>query len=418
MNLELQTVSKLELSLLLQMAGLVIATAADPYIHKKRKSLLFLISGLVVSLILQNRLNYYCEVNPGHTFLRVLTGVYGYCICPVVIVLFIKTLEKEKKHRLLWGVTAVNAAVYLTAFFSNMTFTITPDNRFVRGPLGYLCHAVSLGLLLYLLVVPIGKLYHERRSATVIPLLNAGLIIAGVVADLLQESNGTVSYLTVTMVSSCIFYYIWLHLQSAVEYEQALVAEQKIQIMISQIQPHFLYNTLSTIQALCRIDPEKAFDTTEKFGTYLRQNIDSLGSANLIPLAQELQHTKIYTDIEMLRFPYIHMEYDIKDSDYSVPALTIQPIVENAIRHGVRARPNGLVAVRTRREDGNHVIVIEDNGKGFDVNAAASDGKSHIGIQNVRERIEALCGGTMTIESRKGEGTTVTIRIPVRKEAE
>ena len=108
------------------------------------------------------------------------------------------------------------------------------------------------------------------------------------------------------------------------------------------------------------------------------------------------------------------MEYGSKDSDYSVPALTIQPIVENAIRHGVRARPNGLVAVRTRREAGNHVIVIEDNGKGFDTSLIKQDDSEHIGINNVKERIESMCGGILTIESTENTGTIVTILIPFK----
>ena len=99
-----------------------------------------------------------------------------------------------------------------------------------------------------------------------------------------------------------LLYYIWLHLQFVREHENDLKAQQRIQIMMSQIQPHFMYNTLATIQALCLSDPQKAFDTTALFSAYLRDNIDSLSKSDLIPVHKELQHTKIYTDIEMIRY--------------------------------------------------------------------------------------------------------------------
>lgn len=186
----------------------------------------------------------------------------------------------------------------------------------------------------------------------------------------------------------------------------------RVQLLVSQIQPHFIFNTLSTIQALCRIDPEKAFDTTEKFGSYLRMNLESLGQPTLIPFQKELEHTRIYAEIEMLRYPEIHIVYDIRDDDFELPALSVQPIVENAIRHGVRGKYGGEVLISSREEDGNHVVTIRDNGRGFDPDAVTETGENHIGIRNVRERIETMCQGSMHIDSERWKGTTVTILIP------
>ena len=107
------------------------------------------------------------------------------------------------------------------------------------------------------------------------------------------------------------------------------------------------------------------------------------------------------------------MEYDISDSDFSLPPLTIQPMVENAIRHGVRIRKEGIVRVIVKRDMNYHVICIQDNGQGFDPNEVETDGGNHIGIRNVRERIESMCKGTLMIDSQIGTGTTVTIRIPI-----
>ena len=118
----------------------------------------------------------------------------------------------------------------------------------------------------------------------------------------------------------------------------------------------------------------------------------------------------------MVRFPQIRMIYNISDSHFNLPALTVQPMVENAIRHGVRIRQDGVVTVRTSFYNGNHVIMIRDNGIGFDPSTLETADAQHIGFRNVRERIEKMCGGTLTVESRLDEGTTVEIRIPDRTE--
>ena len=220
------------------------------------------------------------------------------------------------------------------------------------------------------------------------------------------------------MIISCVAYYIWLHLQFVREHEEALVAGQRMQIMMTQIQPHFLYNTIATIRALCRRDAEKAGDVAEKFGDYLRQNLDSLNIVGLIPFQKELEHTKIYAEIEMVRFENFRMEYDIRDDDFLVPPLTVQPLVENAIRHGVRIREEGIVRVSAWREGNSFEVMVQDNGVGFDIGGIDSADSSHIGIRNVRERIETMCGGTLKVESVFGEGTKVTISLPISKEAE
>lgn len=417
MSTNMQLLGKLELALLLQLIGLVIVVIADSYLQKKQKRILLLIALLAFSLLVRDRWDSVLTERPDR-LLRTLLGIYGYGIRPVILVLYLKTLEMNRSRKLLWCLVAANAAIYLSALFSGISFRITEENLFAMGPLGYIGHVLCAGLLAMLVYESVKKSLQRNATGSFILLLDAGLLVLATVWDWLQGGSGPVSWLTVVVVSSCLFYYLWLHMQSAFAHEQALEAEQRIQIMMSQIQPHFLFNTLSTIQALCRIDPEKASETTEKFGTYLRMNIDSISQSSLIPFRKELEHTRIYADIEMMRFPYIHISYDIKEDDFELPALSIQPMVENAIRHGVRGRYNGSVKIMTRGEENEIVISVIDNGKGFDPEGTEEAGGMHIGIRNVRERIEVLCGGTLEIESEPGKGSTVTIRLPRRKEKE
>lgn len=309
-----------------------------------------------------------------------------------------------------------NALIYLTAFFGPWTFSYDAEGYFVRGPLGYTAHCISFLLLVSNLIV---TTLHFRKSSgkeKLIPVINMLIVLLGIFMDSRCRDSGTISFTDICAVFCCVFYYIWLHLCFVREHEQALIAEQRIQIMMSQIQPHFLYNTLTTIQALCLENPRKAAAITEKFAVYLRQNIDSLNETNLIPFRKELDHTLVYAQVEMERFPNIHLDYEIEDEDFSLPALTVQPLVENAIRHGVRGKTKGQIDIITNLLPDCHEIIIRDNGKGFSAADAPGTGGSHIGIQNVRERLERLCGGTLAIESRPGQGTCVTIHIPRGKE--
>ena len=402
-----------ELTLLLQLIGLTFAILLDPYIQKKHRKIMLLNIAVGFSLLMQNHLNYMLDASDGTTMVRTLVSIYGYCVRPIVLVLFFYIVGNRRSYWPAWVLIGINAAIHLTALFSDVCFAFDENNHFYRGPLGFSCHIVSGILLLWLLWITAKSYTVVRKREILIPACNVILIVAALLADTFANFEAfPVTFLTIAVVTSSVFYYIWLHLQFVRAHEKALMAEQQIQIMMSQIQPHFLYNTLSTIQALCKIDPEKAFDTTEKFGTYLRQNINSLRQPSIIPVQKELEHVRIYTEIEQIRFPSVHVTYDTPDLDFQIPALTIQPIVENAIRHGVRIRDKGLVTVSTQRLPEMHKIVVKDNGKGFDVAAIQEMDDTHIGIRNVRARLEQLCGGTLTVESSLNEGTTVTINIP------
>ena len=395
----------------LQLFGMSFAVLTDRYLQKKHRRDLLIIAALLLCLVAQNLLE--TRLMQGdHVFARTLTAIAGYSIRPLILLLFLRIVSPQNSHWLGWLLVGINAAVHLTALFSPICFTITADNSFCRGPLGYTCHGISMLLLLNLMSLTIREYRHDRKQGLWIPLLNALLVVAAMAADTLLTVSLPISFLTVTMVSCCVFYYVWLHQQFVRRHERDLMAEQRIQIMMTQIQPHFLYNTLSTIQALCAIDPAKAVEITGKFSSYLRQNLNTLEFPGLISFEKELEHTRSYADIEMVRFPNIRVEYAIEDSGFSVPPLTVQPIVENAIRHGVRIREEGIIRVSAYQTEEGHEILISDNGVGFDVQTLGQNEGTHIGLKNVQERIETMCGGSVKVESRIDEGTRVTICIP------
>ena len=385
----------------------------DKYLSRVRKMTMRMIVLFVFSLIFQNYMDYRLALLKGYQASRIPVSIYGFAIRPMILILFIRVLNPGRRYRILWTMAAANALVYLTAFFSKIAFSYTVNGHFVSGPLHHSCTALSTFLLGYLFVLTIQQFHPVWRKESWLLVFVTVLITCSVVMDFtVVFYEQPVSFLTMAIVISSVFYYIWLHLQFVREHEQDLLATQRIQIMMTQIQPHFLFNALNTIRALYTKDQALADKTLENFSAYLRQNLSSLSQSDLIPFSKELEHTRLYAEIEVLRFPNVHIEYRIADEDFLIPALTIQPLVENAIRHGVRSRKDGLVVVSTISEEHGHRITIEDNGVGFDPGQRESDEGIHIGMRNVKERVEKMTGGAMILESEPGKGTRVMLLIP------
>ena len=192
----------------------------------------------------------------------------------------------------------------------------------------------------------------------------------------------------------------------------AELAESRISTMMSQIRPHFIYNTLGSIEQLCELDPKKAGELVHDFAKYLRGNFGELDNPKPILMSQEMDHVRHYVSIENVRFPDMTVSFDLETEDFPIPALTVQPIVENAIKHGLmKLQRGGTIRVTSYETDENYCVSVVDNGVGFDASLLL-DERKHVGLRNIRERLKAMVNGTIEIESTVGVGTKVLIKIP------
>ena len=193
------------------------------------------------------------------------------------------------------------------------------------------------------------------------------------------------------------------------------LTQSKLNTTILQANPHFVYNALGSIEYFCDTDPAAAKKMLDDFTKYLRSNSANLTNRPMIPFREELENLNAYLRIEMVRFPNLIVEYDIDAEDFSLPCLSIQPLVENAIKHGIRKRDGeGTVIVKTTGTPDFWQISIIDDGVGY--SGTPQDGRVHIGIENVRQRLALLCGGTLTVTGTEGQGTVAEIRIPKERE--
>ena len=190
--------------------------------------------------------------------------------------------------------------------------------------------------------------------------------------------------------------------------------QSKISIMLSQIQPHFLYNSLTAIRQLCDIDPQKAKQAVTLFARYLRGNTESLTTAHCIPFEKELEHVKSYLALEQIRFEdELQVEYDIQAHCFLLPSLSLQPLVENAVRHGVSKKAGGgKVTIRTTETGDAFMVTVCDDGVGFDPDRIPQSRHMPVGIENVRNRLWNMCGGTLAVRGIPGAGVSAVITLP------
>lgn len=191
-------------------------------------------------------------------------------------------------------------------------------------------------------------------------------------------------------------------------------ARLRAELMLSQLKPHFLYNTLATIGYLCNDSPE-AKEAIINFAGYLRENMNSLNSDGFSTYEKELEHTRLYLELEQLRFgDDLKVVYDLQCPDFQLPMLTLQPIAENSVGHGIRESRDGTgtVTITSREYEDRYEIVVSDDGVGFSPDKPLDDNESHIGINNVRERLKLMSHGELDIISAPGKGCEVHIIVP------
>ena len=218
----------------------------------------------------------------------------------------------------------------------------------------------------------------------------------------------TLTLLMVCVISRTIQYWELLANQKA-------LSDMRVRIAVSQIGPHFLFNALTTIKFLCITEPDRAAKAVDELAMYFRGNIDAMTTDQPIPFKKEVQHVQHYLSLENERFQErLMVNWDLKEMNFHLPALTLQPMVENAVKHGVLKKPEGgTVTIRSERTEKGYLVTVTDDGVGFDTSQPpADDGRSHIGVTNVRERLHEMCHGQLEIRSEIGKGTECRIWVP------
>jgi len=276
-------------------------------------------------------------------------------------------------------------------------------------------------MCLYLTLTESGsgeRKYAMLNAATIVPVI-AGLFLEGLTHAGFASGRRVSPVIAGMFISSVMLTFnaaitLHRHFSEQLEMEKEL-SESRMRILLDQMKSHFIRNSIATLRTMIKYDPDRAYDLMHDFSEYITYNIDSIRAPKLIPLEKEINHIEAYVNLEMERLsPRLRVEYDLREKGARVPQLSIEPFVENAVRHGIWPKKGpGTVRVSSVREDSSCVITVRDDGVGFDTTQDSAEERYGIGIGNAVERLREMVGGSVEIEGKKDEGTLVTIRIPL-----
>lgn len=321
-------------------------------------------------------------------------------------------LRKSTLFRLVIGLWGIYFILLGIAQCTTFLYYVTPDNEFIRGSWHPLLVAPLAAIMLLNLAGVIRRRnrlpdkYYVAFLIHLLPMTVATLIHAVIYVPLLVVFGLSFSMLSMFGIILCDQIEQYMR-------QQREIAHQRASIMVLQMRPHFIFNTMMSIYYLCAQDSKKAQQVTLDFTSYLRKNFSAIASENTIPFANELEHTRAYLAVEQVQFEDgLFVEYDTPHTRFRVPPLTLQPIVENAVKHGMDPDSAPLrICIRTRETDAGHEITVEDNGPGF-AQTNMDESEPHIALANIQHRLEIMCGGKLTVMPREGGGTVVKVILP------
>ena len=308
----------------------------------------------------------------------------------------------------------VYAALLVFTQFTTEIYNITRENVYQRGPWYFtllIPPAAMMGLNCVSLLFRRKQLSKKQRAAFAVYML---VPLCCMLIQML--SYGLLMIVIGTSVSLMIlFAFILLDQVDHNIRQQQENAAQQASIAVLQMRPHFIYNTLMSIYYLCKQDAEKAQQVILDFSSYLRQNFTAIAKSDTIPFTEELEHTRAYLAVEQARFQdRLLVEFETSFTDFRLPPLTLQPVVENAVKHGLDPELEPLfIAISSCQRDGYAEVIVDDSGPGF---KPTDNDEPHIALANISKRLQMKCKGELTISSRDCGGTIVTIRIPVKPE--
>jgi len=262
--------------------------------------------------------------------------------------------------------------------------------------------------IVFMALLTISVYFHHKKVLYLLPLPLSAL--ADLRVFLITRSSVNTMFFMIVILFN-VFFRVVVFIRDSLRQEVEL-REARLNLLMDQIRPHFIYNTLTSIYYLCDMDPQKAKEVIGNFATVLRGNFHSLSSNTPVPFANELKIAKAYLDVEKTRYEHkLEVTYDIEETEFMLPTLTLQPLVENSVKHGIHPShlPLRLHISTTRRKD-EVDLVIEDNGPGFD---PGMNRKPHHGLDNTRKRLGILCHGHLIIENNPEGGAKVIVRVPV-----
>ena len=329
-------------------------------------------------------------------FCSILNTLVSTAINPL-LTFYILSCCREKLHKTFWGklILILWGASVISIVVGIMTNTFFPVSESNADLTEYFMLPIYLAVSITGLIVNLIAVIRRRKQLSKISFIV-------ILCYLLVPFPVTILIMELMML----FDQEEIYLKQKEE-----IARQKASLYVLQMRPHFIYNTMTSIYYLIDQDKDKAQQVILNFTNYLRKNFTAIANESTVPFSEELEHVQAYLYIEKVRFDgKLFIEFDTPYNEFKIPPLTLQPIVENAVKHGVDPDLEPLhIIVHTRKIKNGVEVIVEDTGPGFN---NTDNNEPHIALNNIRERLKMMCGGKLTVSARTGGGTVVSIFIP------
>lgn len=397
--------------------GLAVLVFTNKDIDRRSNHYFMVFILIVLFLDIADMVGYYLKQFDTYQPARYISSYFGYILRLSALSLVINIFFRKKRFIVgIWIPIIIVAIIAASTRYTHLMFWFDNSNDFNRGPLGYLPHVISVIYTLTLMVLLIRS--YDKIDIREI-LIVAYIVVSCMLATWVESVTHVKFILPGAMIVSCALYYIVLYIDvinvrnklKRKELENELKNSRNV-LAMSQIRSHFIFNLLNTVSGMCEYDPHKADESLVRISRYLRNNIDVMTEDKFETFDKSLKHLEDYIVLEQLRFgDKIKYEKDIQVTDFMIPPLILQPLVENAIRHGLlQCKKGGTIRIRTEKIDKQIYITITDDGAGFDVNGDIRDGA--VGLSNVIFRVENMIKGNLEIRSEINKGTEVIISFP------
>ena len=347
--------------------------------------------------------------------LRVAMTALQYILRPLVVMILSFIVIPNKKSLPLYAIPAVlNAVVYISACFGSTAAELVDiGSRWHRSVIGMTVYYTEIFYLFLLMMFSIIYFKWDELKRSVIVLM---IVLQFILATVLDGFGIIRGYTNVIFAMGMLEYYFYLsvvyqyEINEAIAQKELTITKHKLSLLRTQMHPHFIVNALSIIRSLVRRDTQRAVQGIDAFSDYLKVHIRAIQTDELIDFEQELRHVNAYLSlVQADRSRQIDIRYDIQVTDFMLPPLSLEPIIENAVKYGT-GKDNGVIVISTREADNAVRICVSDNGTGNPEQSKTLK-STGIGLSNTRQRLALQCGGTLETE-QTDSGMFVTITIP------
>ena len=414
MNILLEYISYNYMTLML-LAGLTVILTANRKMKINGVQYVWAIMAIVLVLTICEYVEVWCDTYNKDYHILYPKTMLVYWLFPMTALLEIY-LVVPVRHKLLLAVPQiVNMLLTLIDLFgTGIVYSFNEKHSFVGGVLRPLPLIVVGFYVVLLTTFSIQFISRGSKSKGIIVIFMAFSTLMTILGEYTMFARG---YTESIAAMDMLVYYFYLaathqsQVQTQLHEHKIELEKSKNALLLAQIQPHFIFNALMAIRSQCMDYPE-VYESVTNFSHYLRSSLEVIGEDMFVSFREELRNIEAYLSLEKLNYGQkLKIEYDVESDDFLLPALSVQPLVENAVRHGIGTRKNGGTVKIVQRDEENRIIIeIIDDGQGFSNITEQQKKRRSIGIENVRARLQSMNRGELEIFTSQN-GTTARITI-------